>query len=303
MKKNRISKNYFVNLVSKLSIGKGVEGKFYNTGGVVVVTFECQKGKNGQISKTFRVGRKSTVRFSFANPNEAWRTLTEKHGLQPPKTLIQIELPQRNTMRETRITDRKRYLNLIQAVSTGNYGYINDRPVDLGRQIAEHENMQRVQDYAEHKDVFCHGIGLRYVKLFLNRIIKDGDNVAKMYRLALEIEGVNIAAKKALMKYHSDYYNYDKKEEMLRELICLCQGQNVNYGVQHSTVPAATHVIYFDLPECEQISFHTNLEEADSHPVYNGEWDGRKCSTMGKLESAIWARYENQLREKYNVIQ
>ncbi len=301
MKRNRITKKELAEMVSMLTPGKGVEGKFHNTQGAVVVTFECQKGKDGQISTTFRIGRKSADRFQFTDPNEAWRTLTEKHGLQPPKMLILIELPQRNTMRETRITDWKRYQNFIQTRSTDNYGYINDRPVNLGRQIAEHENMQRVRDYAERKDVFCHSVGLRRIKLFLNKLVKDGDYVAKMYRIALEIEGVNLAAKKALMKYHSDYYNYDKKEEMLRELIYLCQGQNVNYGIQHSAVPAATHVIYFDLPECEQISFHTNLQEADSLPVYNGEWDGQKCSTMAKLESAIWTKYENRLREKYDI--
>ena len=295
MKKNRITKNYLLNLVSKLSIGKGIEGKFYNTGGVVVVSFECQKGKDGQASTTFRIGRKSAGRLPFEDAEEVWRTLTEKLGMVPPKKLTLIELPQRNTMRETRMTNRKQYQNHRQIVSMDNYEYICDRPINLGRKIAEHENMQRVQDYTERKDVFCHGIGLRRVKLFLNKNIKEGDNVAKMYRLALEIEGVNLAAKKALMKYHSDYYNYDKKEKLLRELIDVCRLQDVNYGVQHSTAPAATHVIYFDLPDCEQISFHTNLEEADCLPVYNGEWDGLRCSTLGKLESAIWAKYKNRM--------
>ena len=32
---------------------------------------------------------------------------------------------------------------------------------------------------------------------------------------------------------------------------------------------------------------------------YDGAWDGKKCSTLGKLESAIWARYENELKAKY----
>ncbi|MCR5712643.1 MAG: hypothetical protein K6G46_09395 [Prevotella sp.] len=295
MKKKRITQNYFVNLVSKLSIGKGIEGKFYNTGGVVVVTLECQKGKDGQASITYRIGRKSADRLPFDSAEEVWRTLTEKHGLLPPKKITLIELSQRNIVTETMLTNRKHYQDLRQVVSMDNYKYIRDCPINLGRQIAERENMQRVQDYTERKDVFCHGIGLRRVKLFLNKNIKEGDNVAKMYRLALEIECVNLVAKKALMKYHSDYYNYDKKEELLRELIDACRLQDVNYGVQHSTVPATTHVIYFDLPECEQISFHTNLKEADCLPVYNGEWDGLRCSTLSKLESAIWAKYKNRM--------
>lgn len=180
--------------------------------------------------------------------------------------------------------------------------YYNDyRPVNEGRLKAERQNRERIKDYNERKDTFCHGIGQRRVKLFLNRLVKDGDAVARMYRIALEIEGVNLAAKKALMKYHSDYHSYDRKEAMLRELMDVCREQGVRYGQQRSTAPAATHVIYFDLPGCEQISFHTNMREAGTLPAYDGEWDGKRCSTMSKLEAAIWKRYENELREKYSI--
>ena len=164
---------------------------------------------------------------------------------------------------------------------------------------AERDNRHRIKDYEQRKDTFCHGIGQRRVKLFLNACIKAGDAVARMYRTALEIEGVNLNAKKALMKYHSDYHAYEKKEAMLRELMEVCKEQGARYGQQRSTAPAATHVIYFELPGCEQISFHTNMREAASLPAYDGVWDGKKCSTMMKLEAAIWTRYEQKLREKY----
>lgn len=160
---------------------------------------------------------------------------------------------------------------------------------------------RRIEDYELRKDTFCHGIGQRRVKLFLNRLTKAGDAVARMYRTALEIECVNLAAKKTLKKYHSDYHAYEKKEEMLRELMEVCKEQGAHYGQQRSTAPAATHVIYFELPGCEQISFHTNMHEAALLPAYDGEWDGKKCSTMMKLEVAIWTRYKQELREKYGI--
>lgn len=291
MKGNRITKKELAEMVSMLTPGKGIETKFYNPGGTVMVTFACLKSEYGQTIRKFSIGKKARIFYDCTDFEKAWYMITVDYKLQPPKELMHIKVS-------------KRMVEKILGVDRLMRSYNNDcrRSVNEGRMQAESLNRRRIQDYTERKDVFCHGIGLRYVKLFLNRIIKDGDNVAKMYRLALEIEGVNLEAKKALMKYHSDYYNYDKKEEMLRELIFLCRGQNVNYGVQHSVAPAATHVIYFDLPECDQISFHTNLEEAESLPVYNGEWDGQKCSTMGKLESAIWTRYENRLREKFDIV-
>ena len=190
---------------------------------------------------------------------------------------------------------------LKRIMSKHNYGCFDDYPVNEGRLKAEQHNRERIKDYNERKDTFCHGIGQRRVKLFLNRLVNQGDQTARMYRLALEIEGVNLAAKKALMKYHSDYHSYDRKEGMLRELMDVCKAQGVCYGQQRSTAPAATHVIYFDLPGCEQISFHTNMHDAATIPAYDGEWDGKRCSTMGKLEAAIWTRYEQELREKYEI--
>lgn len=269
MRKDRITKKELAEKVSMLTPDKGIEAKFYNTSGTVVVTFACLKDVDGHNIRKYSVGRKFRNIHDCTDFETAWHTLTVDYKFQPPKELTQITVPKR--MVES-ILYLEKYMR--------SYNYNSECSVNEGRLQAESLNRKRIQDYNERKDEFCHSVGLRRIKLFLNKLVKDGDYVAKMYRIALEIEGVNLAAKKALMKYHSDYYNYDKKEEMLRELICLCRMQDVDYGIQPSTVPAATHVIYFDLPDCKQISFHTNLEEADHLPIYNGEWDGLKCSTM-----------------------
>lgn len=191
-----------------------------------------------------------------------------------------------------------------QMINRKEYRWAHDfepSPMEKGRLQAERDNRHRIEDYEQRKDTFCHGIGQRKVKLFLNACIKAGDEVAQMYRLALEAEGVNLNAKKALKKYHSDYHAYDKKEECLRQLSDMCKRMSVVFGVQVSTAPAARYVVYYELPGCEQVSFHTNEPEAVNWPHYDGAWDGKKCSTLGKLESAIWQRYENELKAKYNV--
>lgn len=289
MRKRRLTKEDIEPQVSALTPGKGIEAKFYNTQGTVVVTFACSKGEDGLITRTFTIGRKSRLLHDCTNFGMAWQNLTVNYKLQPPKELTQIVL-QRMT-KTNHVFPRK--------IRSYNHDY--ECSVNDGRMQAESLNRKRIQDYDERKDEFCHCVGLRRIKLFLNNLVKNGDHVAKMYRIALEIEGVNLAAKKALLKYHSDYNNYSLKESMLQELIGLCLVHNVCYGIQRSTVPAAIYVIYFELPDCEQISFHTNLCDASKLPTYNGEWDGQKCSTMRKLESAIWTRYKSMLIEKYKI--
>ncbi len=44
------------------------------------------------------------------------------------------------------------------------------------------------------------------------------------------------------MKYHSDYYIYNKKEELLHKLIDVCLVHDMNYVVQHSTALHACHI-------------------------------------------------------------
>ena len=290
MERRRLTKEDVEAQVSALTPGKGIEAKFYNKGGAVVVTFVCSKGEDGLTRRTFSIGRKSRMLHDCSIFGTAWQKLIEEYKLQPPKELTLI-------MVSKRMTEQITSFQKIMRPYNHDYAY----PVNEGRMQAESLNRKRIQDYNERKDEFCHSVGLRRIKLFLNNLVKNGDHVAKMYRIALEIEGVNLAAKKALMKYHSDYNNYNLKESMLHELIALCLANNVCYGIQRSTAPAASQVIYFEQPDCEQISFHTNLYDASKLPAYKGEWDGQNCSTMRKLESAIWTRYKSLLKEKYKI--
>jgi hypothetical protein len=437
MAKARITKDDLAQGIAMLQIGHGLEAKFYWKGGVKVVMFECMADAAGMPEVSFRIGRKSALRHGYTDVDNAWNILTVDYGMEPPKELVPIAIPEKirtkepkpfveceemngvltdaqamkiaemmlyaadyegawlkfpqvhiakyqndneqkvaTAMREifkdlgimsedwTRVfcfdsqihvgetavalihdryglapiyTDnRMRRVTLYRGFwMNGNKKSINSVYVDayqptgeyddaaridnrLMRQEREWERFvqgyrspakeqayrdaeRRVEDYEQRKDTFCHGIGQRRIKLFLNACIKNGDEVAQMYRLALEVESVNLNAKKALKKYHSDYHSYDKKEACLRQLSDKCKQMSVVFGIQASTAPAARYVVYYELPGCEQISFHTNEPEAAGWPHYDGKWDGKKCSTLGKLEEAIWKRYENELKSKYNL--
>lgn len=298
MVKRRITKEELGNSLAKLPLNEGIEAKFYKASGTVVVTFENRAGHDRKSNLTFRIGRKSPKRFHYTDIDTAWNILTIKNHLDPPKGLLTFSLPQNMGKKHVAHRPEHEDANPLR-YEEKNYCDVQ-RPIDP-REIAYQEAECRIEDYNNRKENFCHGIGLRKIKLFLNACIKAGDEVAQLYRYALEAEGENIRAKKSWHKYHAYYYAYDNKEDYLSKLADMCMRLSFTFGIQDSDVPAAQYVVYFELPSCEQISFHTNADEAYKWPKYQGKWDGKKCSTMEKLEAAIWSRYETRLRERYEV--
>lgn len=167
------------------------------------------------------------------------------------------------------------------------------------KEEAERKNAQLIEQLYDMRQNMC-GIGTRRVKLFLNSRIKKNDILAKLYRLALEIEDNNIQAKDNF--YYSLYY-YQKKENLIAEMVQICKNNKYIFGIQESDVKAANAIIYFELPYCEQISFHCNIKDniKASYPPYNKEWDRKINSTLYKLENPILNQYGEELQEKYKL--
>ncbi len=138
---------------------------------------------------------------------------------------------------------------------------------------------------------FC-GIGTRKVKLELNRIGLSCAT-ARAFRIALEIEDCSTQGKKYMGSEWSDK-KYREKGDLIEKLCKLCAIEGWTYGKQKSGSYHTKWIVYFELPSCEQISFHTNLsiDIAD----YPFEWDGKTSSTLRKLEAAIteFLKDENQ---------
>lgn len=126
------------------------------------------------------------------------------------------------------------------------------------------------------------GMGTRKLKLRLNRLATISP-VAKGYRLALEIEDANNAAKRYFGDHRERYYA--KKDELLRELVDLAEAQGWEYGFQAENTGATTSICYLHLPGAEQVSWHCRLEGK----AYQGEWDGKQLATLGKLIAGIEA--------------
>jgi hypothetical protein len=150
------------------------------------------------------------------------------------------------------------------------------------------DNYSSLIDKLEYqRGQFC-GIGTRKIKIRLNKLAKTELN-AKLYRLALEIEDKNISAKK-YEKYRDMYYM--EKSDKIKELIKLCSDNNIVVGYQEKDdFGLHIYIVYFELPHCEQISWHTY--DVPHCNEYEKEWDGKENSTLQKLEKAIMAQYPN----------
>ncbi len=68
------------------------------------------------------------------------------------------------------------------------------------------------------------------------------------------------------------------------DLVQVFKKNEWSYGIQKISHRDTSHVIYFDIPNCEQISWHVELEKNDKVPEYTKEWDKKENSTLGKLE-------------------
>ena len=172
-----------------------------------------------------------------------------------------------------------RWLTISEAVSR----YWSKQEGYSDQYTAQEKNYQLVDSLVDSRENFC-GIGTRKVKLQLNKLMKKGVEYADLYRTALELEDVNISAKRYWGSYKRDYY--DKKVELIEELVELCKKYKLTFGKQPTNNYSTSYIVYFDIPKAGQISYHTNKVNP-SWPMYLKDWDGERNSTLPKLEKAI----------------
>jgi hypothetical protein len=145
------------------------------------------------------------------------------------------------------------------------------------------KNEKLICDLADFR-INALGIGTNKIKRRLNKI-STTNVIAKALRLAIEIEDVNILAKKSFGKYKNK--QYDKKSKLILDLVEIFKENGWIYGIQYEKNISTNHILYFEIPNTEQISFHTNLYNTHMYPNYKSEWDGKINSTYPKLLESV----------------
>lgn len=160
----------------------------------------------------------------------------------------------------------------------------------------EMNNYILIEQLHSVRNNFC-GLDTRNIKLMLNKIGKTNP-VALAIRYLLEAEDYNIKAKESYGEYRDK--NYEKKSEFVEKALDVCLENNFKCGWQDSDLPNISHVVYFDIPGVEQISFHQDLssEYLERCPEYDSEWDSLVNSTLPKIEKAIKKLYSKEVETK-----
>lgn len=128
------------------------------------------------------------------------------------------------------------------------------------------------------------GIGTNKTKRRLNKL-SEINPIALAFRIALETEDKNIQAKNSFGKYRRKIY--DQKAILIEQMLDLFKKNNWTYGLHEESTYDTNAIAFFEIPGCEQISWHCTLRCISSTPKYEKEWDGKINSTLEKLESAI----------------
>ena len=74
------------------------------------------------------------------------------------------------------------------------------------KEQALYKNWCLVDEQIDMRESFC-GVGTRRIKFFLNQKVKKGDKIAELLRVALELNDVNVSAKRYWGDYKRDYYS------------------------------------------------------------------------------------------------
>ena len=158
---------------------------------------------------------------------------------------------------------------------------------------------EKIEYLKSHQEAFIGAHTTRSIIRFLKRRSDAGDSFAMLYSLALKAEISNIKAK--MFEFEGDETKkaaqYCIKHECLRQLCAEIRAWNLmhedglilyGYGVDYN---AGLPVLYFNLPDTEQISFHDNIRRDMLVPRYPLEWDGYENTTLPKLRQGIINRY------------
>lgn len=125
----------------------------------------------------------------------------------------------------------------------------------------------------------------------------DGAKTRELYRrlervgpqgtIAVELLRAQKSSERAKV-YRGAYKgkSYDKKQWAMNNLVRVLEVHAADFGITwgwgiDEAQPFHKQVLYVDLPDCGQVSFHT--AERGSGPDYPGQWDGVRNASPGRV--------------------
>jgi len=159
------------------------------------------------------------------------------------------------------------------------------------RQKALVKNAQLIDELYDLRENAL-GIGTRKMKIRLNKIAVQNIE-AKIARMVLEIEDVSTQAKNSSWKYKDK--KYFQKQELIEELVEIYKQTDYDYGIQYEENYNTNAILYFELPNGAQVSFHTNWDKEIHVKKYEKKWDGLINSTFKKVITFVEEKFINEI--------
>jgi len=241
--------------------------------------YKSRESANRDLLNKFKTGKetpkqkKSREKQTFFRENKELNNFLEETIEENTIDIIQMRMSKKDIInivkKEFKIEIPEEYIDI------DNLEYV----FESEKYIALEKNDNLIFDLQQKRNNFA-TIGTNKAKRRLNKLSLTNE-IAKAVRKALEIEDTNIQAK----KYYGDYKEkiYNKKNELILEMKEIFDKNKWEYGIQNSTVLFINSIIYFEIPGCEQISWHFSVNKKKDFPKYEKEWDGKENSTLDKL--------------------
>lgn len=229
----------------------------------------------------------STVNFDGEEP-----TIERKQKYNLEFFIANISLLQKHS--RTRITQQEIQTKLdayYNAKMKQQQDYMEAREREKKRLEAKEKNEKLIRELEKLRSNAM-GIGTNKLKRRLNKLAETNVD-AKICRLALEIEDVSTQAKAARGEYKDK--KYYKKTLLIDELVELYSQTDYHYGIEWKDGYETNCIIYFDLPNAVQISFHTLWDKETPIKEYSKEWDGLVNSTFKKLIAFVEQNFKEQI--------
>ena len=165
---------------------------------------------------------------------------------------------------------------------------------DITKRARVYNIHQDTLDYIKaHKDNFFHGLGFvkfeSFLKYCISKNVYDEETLRYVHKL------YTISMHNLLAKYGDGGMNreshYKIKSDTIKE-VCewLKNNPKYDYGKQPSGNNSRINaIVYFELPDGKQVSFHTELNDSEYNSIkdYEKEWDYEVCGNTRHIEAFV----------------
>ena len=205
------------------------------------------------LKKEIKVKEETITKMKKKKVKENWKKV---------KKLVEVKQVKKSYYTDITAEEFFERKNIKEFITNIEYEWFKIKEQDAEFKIKKEERQKRYEEKMKKlKELRKTALWVwtRKIKIRLNKLAKQWDNIAKLLRLLLELEDINIKAKQTIPYYRDKVYKM--KDWHIKEVITFLK--EINYDKDYwfkkdTDLDNEAMVFYFDLPWTdEQVSWHT----------------------------------------------